>query len=166
MIEEFFCDLFGLYTLGPAYAWSHLHLTTKTSEDIHRLLVIIEQSHPADEARMRMLFAALELLGFEKDLEQIKTRWEKVKEFWGPPSLDYQYAYPDSLFMEVAKIFLDGIKKSGFSIANQESLKHGKDNVGYLLNDAWKNFWQLPSEEFRVWEKGQINLLQKSLITA
>ena len=165
-IEEFFCDLFGLYTLGPAYAWSHLHLTIKTSEDIHHLLVIIEQSHPADEARMRMLFVGLELLGFEKDLEQIKTRWEKVKEFWGPPPPDYIYAYPDSLFMEIAKIFLDGIKKSGFSIANQDSLKNDNDNVRCLLNDAWKNFWQLPSEEFRIWEKEQINLLQKNLITA
>jgi len=28
-LTEFFCDLFAIYTLGPAYAWSHLHLVIK-----------------------------------------------------------------------------------------------------------------------------------------
>ena len=106
-IDEFFCDLFGLYTLGPAYAWSHLHLTTKISENIHQLLIILEQSHPADEARMRILLEGLKLLGFEKDAEQIKAEWDKVKVFWGNPTAEYEYAYPDSLLQEVAKTFLD-----------------------------------------------------------
>ena len=30
---EFFCDLFAVYTLGPAFAWAHLHLTAKRGED-------------------------------------------------------------------------------------------------------------------------------------
>ncbi|MGI0086900.1 MAG: hypothetical protein ACREBI_02920 [Nitrosotalea sp.] len=165
-IEEFFCDLFGLYTLGPAYVWSNLHLTTKTSPDIHRLLVIIEQSHPSDEARMRMLFVGLRLLGFETEAEPIKTEWNKVKPFWGSPSPEYQYAYPDPLLQEIAQIFLEGIKESGFSIVKQESLQNDNENVRFLLNQAWKNFWKLSSEDFRIWETEQIDLLRKNLITA
>ena len=36
-LDEFFCDLFALYSVGPAYAWSHMHLATKTSKNIHEL---------------------------------------------------------------------------------------------------------------------------------
>lgn len=32
-IVEFFCDLFATYTLGPAFAWAHLHLCAKRGSD-------------------------------------------------------------------------------------------------------------------------------------
>lgn len=162
-IDEFFCDLFGLYTLGPAYAWSHLHLTAKISEDIHQLLIILEQSHPADESRMRILLEGLNLLGFEKDAEQIKAEWEKVKSFWGNPTTEYEYAYPDSLLKEIAQTFLSGIKNSKFKIVDDEFLRQN-GSIRTLLNGAWINFWNMPSEEFRNWEKEQIKILKQNIL--
>jgi hypothetical protein len=37
-INEFFCDLFALYTLGAAYTWAHFHLTTKKIRGCLRVL--------------------------------------------------------------------------------------------------------------------------------
>ena len=31
--NEIFCDLFAIYTLGPAYAWAHFHLTARHESD-------------------------------------------------------------------------------------------------------------------------------------
>ena len=35
--EEFFCDLFGLFSVGPAYAWAHLHLHAERGRDAYQL---------------------------------------------------------------------------------------------------------------------------------
>lgn len=163
-LDEFFCDLFALYTLGPAFAWSHLHLSAKTSEDIHRLWIIVDQEHPADEARMRMLYCGLRLLGFTEEIEKIDSEWKKVKQLWGDPIPEYEYAYPESLIEEIAKIFLEGIKKSGFTTVDKEILEKNDSSFRSLLNKAWKNFWELGSEEFRNWEKEQIDNLRKNLV--
>lgn len=163
-IDEFFCDLFALYTLGPAYVWSHLHLTSKTSEDIHRLAIVVEQKHPADEARMRMLFAGMEILGFDEEIEKIDQKWRKIKQLWGDPPPEYEYAFSDPLIKEIASIFLEGISKSGFSVVDKETL-HNKNSVRLLLHDAWMNFWKMSSEEFREWEKKQIENLKQYPMT-
>src|SRR5205809_1582248 len=47
-LKEFFCDLFALYTVGPPYAWSHLHLTVKIGDDIHGSNLLLPQTHPSD----------------------------------------------------------------------------------------------------------------------
>ena len=59
--EEFFCDLFAVNTLGPAYAWSHLHLTAKRGDEPFEVPVFRAASHPADDARMRAMLSALNL---------------------------------------------------------------------------------------------------------
>lgn len=54
-IDEFLCDLFALYTLGPAYVFSHLHLVTKKSKEIYEFYPFFRQTHPSDASRMEML---------------------------------------------------------------------------------------------------------------
>src|SRR5436309_6826071 len=63
---EFFCDLFALYTVGPAYAWSHLHLTMKHCVDIHELSPFEQDEHPSDESRMRILLGGLRHLATDE----------------------------------------------------------------------------------------------------
>ena len=56
---EFFCDLFAVYTLGPAYGWAHLHLSAKRGGDPFDVPMLSASSHPADDARMRVMLVAL-----------------------------------------------------------------------------------------------------------
>lgn len=60
-IDEFFCDLFACYSLGPAYVWAHLYLTFKTSDNIYKFLI---QSHPSDDSRLLFLLYTLKRIGF------------------------------------------------------------------------------------------------------
>ena len=165
-LVEFFCDLFAAYTLGPAYVWSHLHLSAKISDDIYHLSIVLDQSHPSDEARMRMLLHGLRNIEFDKELDVINSEWEKLKGFWSEPPLEYQYAYPDKLLKEITEIFLKGIKDSGFNVMTTEKVKQEKDTVGGILNESWDKFWECSIAEFRSWETERIKYLKKDILIA
>lgn len=159
-LEEFFSDLFACYTLGPAYAWSHLHLTTKKTEDAFS----ISQRHPSDDSRMKMLLIGLRKLGFEKEASSISSKWNSMPFIAGiEPIEDYSYAYPTSLMDEVAVLFLASLRESNFVLVSPEKLKSVEsNNVVYVLNQAWGVFWS-DSDHFREWERETIINLKRSL---
>jgi len=164
-INEFFCDLFALYTIGPAYAWSHLHLTMKRSDDIHALSMLLKQTHPSDESRMRILIQGLKNLGFDEEAKRIGYRWYEVVKFWGTPPTEYQYAYPESLLSDIAKLVLDGLRQSGFSVISREVLANNSNNgIRVMLNEAWQVFWECKSEDFRDWEEKTVKTLREACL--
>ena len=154
-IEEFFCDLFAIFLVGPAYAWSHIHLVTKNHPEIYGISSFNEQEHPADEARMSVMLIALRSSGFEEESVEIEEEWNRIRLYWGEPSVDFNYAYPCELLEQIIKLFYEGFRSSQLNMitkSNDES-----DSIRNLLNTAWKNFWKLEPEEFRAWEAKQID---------
>lgn len=164
-INEFFSDLFALYTLGLAFAWSHLHLTIKKCENVYQFSDILPSRHPADEARMRMLKFGLEIMGFKDVASSIMSKWSDLPLCkYSQPVTEYQYAYPDDLMKKVAELTYQGIKQSGFAIAKPERLRSSDEGtVTKMLNDAWRVFWEKP-EKFRDWEKRNIDRLRDTLL--
>ena len=78
-LTEFFCDLYAVCTLGPAFAWSHLHLYLRMGGDAFALPDGIRNiTHPADDARMRIVLAALRRSGFQSDAQEISRRWQEA----------------------------------------------------------------------------------------
>src|SRR5439155_23207656 len=57
-MEEIYCDLFGLFSSGPAFAWAHLHLHAERGRNAFQLPPR-RSSHPADAARMTTLLEGL-----------------------------------------------------------------------------------------------------------
>lgn len=161
-IIEFFCDLFALYTVGPAYAWSHLHLTMKRFVDVYEMS-LIQQTHPSDESRMRILLMGLTRMGFENEATKISAEWAKATEFWGSRPAEYQYAYPDSLLETISQFILNGLRQSGISICTADILQAAPSGVRNLLNEAWKAFWKKKPEDFRGWEKERLEELKSGL---
>ena len=163
-INEFFCDLFALYTLGPAYAWSHLHLTMKKSEDVYKFSKILPQTHPSDDSRMRMVLIGLNKLGFDDEATSILTKWNSMPLVLNTePIVEYQYAYLEDLMKEVAELFLAGLKDGNFSIISSKKLeKQNPDSIIKILNEAWALFWNNP-EEFRDWEEKCIEKLKSTI---
>lgn len=161
-INEFFCDLFALYTLGPAYAWSHLHLTIKKSEDVYKFL---RQTHPSDDSRMKMLLIGLNKLGFDNEVAAILSKWNSMPLVLNTePIIEYQYAYPEELMKEVAELFFIGVKEGNFSMVSPKNLeKNNSGSIIKMLNDAWNLFWSNP-EKFRDWEEKCIEKLKSLLI--
>jgi len=158
-IEEVFCDLFAVFLVGPAYAWSHIHLVTKNNPNIYEVSLFGNQEHPSDEARMQILLIALKILGYDDECSKIKKEWNKIRNQWGEPSLEFNYAYPYELLERITHLFFKSIKSSPFKIMSSSNGEKG--SVRKLLNDAWENFWNLNPKEFRQWEIEKIGELNK-----
>ena len=150
-----------MYTLGPAYAWSHLHLTIKKSEDIYKFSKILPQTHPSDDSRMRMLLIGLAKLGFNSEASSILHKWKNMPLYLNAiPIVEYQYAYPDNLMKEVAELFLTGLKEGNLSIISPKGLEEkSSESIIKILNEAWTLFWSNP-EEFRKREEKCIEKLK------
>jgi hypothetical protein len=165
-LSEFLSDLFATFTLGPAFAWAHLHLVAKTAEDIYQTSWLSTESHPANEARMRLMLHGLRLTGFGREADEILTRWREMTTGLDQPDAYYSHAYPDSLLEEIARTFLAALKAAGIVIASPEMLRDPDESetVRVLLNKAWAVFWS-PESDYRNWEVLQIEKLKRRMRT-
>jgi hypothetical protein len=161
--NEFFSDLFACYTVGPAYAWAHLHLTTKKSDNVYKFeKPPINQTHPSDDSRMKMLDIGLKKIGFNNEAKNILSIWNSMPFVTSSkPIHEYQYAYPTSLMEELAELVLKGINKSGILTINPEQLERLEDtSIRKTLNEAWKKFWT--QSNYREWEKTTLKTLNQT----
>lgn len=153
---EFFCDLFALYTLGPAFAWSHLHLTVKTSSNVFNYEM---DSHPPDDARMQALIHGLDLIGFKDDAKLISKKWNDfivAVEHEKKRKSHYENAVPKIFLEDIAVRALQGTRNIGCKIVSPT------DNDGLLkqvLNNAWKSFWK-EINGFQEWEEHEVKKLR------
>lgn len=156
---EFFCDLFGVYTVGPAFAWAHLHLVTKRGGNIYQVPRGEISTHPADGARMQILLYGLRLIGFSLESEEIEARWNKLASISnGYPDADYCKCYPQDLLEIVAKRALEGVIGTGCRVASRTS----GQRISGILNKSWKVFWDDPIA-YSEWEKESVQQLRSEL---
>lgn len=154
--NELFCDLFALYTLGPAYAWAHFHLTATYGVDPFGASLMRFRSHPPDQARMEVMLIGLDLIGFRSDLAQIQTEWDLLIQTLGAaPTPTYRQSCPRHLLESAAIHALEGVRKIGCNIAGTNA----SGAICQLLNSAWQEFWTSPHLYHR-WERQQIELLK------
>ena len=161
-IDEAFCDLFALFTAGPAYAYSNLHLVSKRDEDLYRLDLLGDQGHPAGEARMRLLDAGMCLLGHVREASHIRKEWDAMARFCGEPRPEYNDAFPSPLLQEIAEAVLAALGRSGlrgYSGAEMSQGVGGAPTVASILNDAWQCFWDEEDGGFRSLEKELVTRL-------
>jgi hypothetical protein len=146
-LTEFFCDLYAVYTLGPAFAWSHLHLNMKMGGDAFALPDGLRNiTHPADDARMRVILEALRRSGFQKEAMEIKGRWqEALRLTTDTPPPDYIHCYPDALIGFIVEKSAEGVTDMECRLARPETA----DPVHLMPNEAWRNFWTDPAAYHR-----------------
>lgn len=148
-LTEFFCDLYAACTLGPAFAWSHLHLYLKMGSDAFALPDGIRGlSHPADDARMRAILEALRGLGFQHDAKEIDLRWQEALRLGSDsPAPDYMHCYPAELIAFVVEKAASGVTDIECRTARPDT----SDPVHLMLNGAWQKFWADPAS-YQRWE--------------
>ena len=146
---EFYCDLFGVCTVGPAYGWAHLHLTAKTGHNPYDVeKVAKDSSHPNDESRMIVICAALELLGYKEEKKRILAKWNALKRILSSKTdVYFSFAYPNELLEMCAVMGLEAVKSIGCTLANREN--QGK--LFITLNTAWEKFWE-DEQAYFAWE--------------
>ena len=155
-IQEAFCDLFGLFAAGPAYAYSNLHLVLKMDDDIYGLYLFTDQEHPAGEARMRLLDAGMRLLGHGREALEVRNEWDVMAQLCGSPPPEYNRAFPSQLLQEIAEAIIPALGRSGLrGYSDAGGMQDGEgDTVASILNDAWRGFLDREDGGFRGLEKG------------
>lgn len=155
-LTEFFCDLFAVATLGPAFAWSHLHLFMKSGGSAYAMPDGLRNAtHPADDARMRVILEALRSAGFQKDVEKISGKWAEAVRLGGDAAEpEYMHCYPDELVRFVVDQALEGVREMDCRVAAPSGL----DPVRALLNEAWLRFWSHPAS-YQRWEADAVRKL-------
>ncbi len=149
---EFFCDLFAVYTLGPAFAWSHLHLAAKRGEDPFHVPIMMISSHPADDARMRAMLFALSDSGFLTEATTINGRWHELLTQTGAKTEpEYHRCFPNDLLRRVSQHARSGVEAVGCRLATPTT----SDPIHTALNAAWSQFWSNP-EGFVEWERESV----------
>ena len=151
-IQELFCDLFAVYTLGPATVWSHLHLVAKSGGDPFNHSM---EKHPSDSARMDAMLYALELGDFTDEAVRIRAHWLGILRAVGAePEGSHGRCYPRWVLERVAECALQGVQGIDCRIARRDTT--GK--VYELLNEAWERFWNSPGE-YVEWERQAVERL-------
>lgn len=157
-MQEFFCDLFGVLTTGPAFAWSHYHLCVKRSDAPFATPLMFETAHPADDARMHAALMMLAEIGFEGEAKLIKKAWRDFVDLMGYyPEAEYWQCYPEALLAKIVAATKEGVEGVGIVPAKPDS----QTPIVDLLNAAWRKFWRAPAE-YKAWEAAQINTFRTS----
>jgi hypothetical protein len=153
---EIFCDLFAVYTLGPAYAWSHFHLTAGHGGDPFDIRLNNFMSHPPDQARMEAMLIALNVLNFQRQAADIQEKWNTlIKSIGAEQTPIYRRACPSQLIQQATEYTLEGVKKIGCRVASENTTGMVHD----LLNTAWLKFWAEPNQ-YTAWERETIDTLK------
>jgi hypothetical protein len=154
---ELFCDLYALYVVGPAFAWSHFHLCAlRGNEDPFRLPTLTSTEHPPDAARMAALLEGLRLIFYDAAADSIEQRWIKFLGVVGAqPSPEYRRCFPESLIRQIANAALEGTRAIGCNIAQPAM----SDPIRMILNEAWQHFWSSPTTYVQ-WEEDATKKLQ------
>jgi hypothetical protein len=144
---ELFCDLFAIYTIGPAFAWAHLHLSATRGKDPFHTSGY--STHPPDGARMIAILYALKRAGFSQEAAEVERRWDELISISGAQvEPEYDRCFPRRILETFAEHAHQGVSAIGCRIAAPET----KDIVHSTLNQAWVEFWHNP-QGYAAWEK-------------
>jgi hypothetical protein len=155
--EEFFCDLFAVCTVGPAFVWSHLHLSATRGDEPYRVpLGTRTTTHPPDGARMSAMLELLTLTGFSKQAAEIEDRWNRlVSTTQSQIEAEYLRCFPRHIIKMLAEKTLRGVSEMRCRIATPDT----KDLVHDTFNQAWDEFWRNPLGYVN-WEKTTVRRLK------
>ena len=155
-IIEFFCDLFAVFTLGPAFAWSHIHLCMKMQSKPFDTPIMSLSSHPADHARMLVMLNGLKFLGYDDAIDPIVQKWnEYLKLSNAKPTANYKRCFPEELLNEISELAFKGMQATPCRLAKPSI----DDTIHNLFNEAWSQFWNNPYD-YITWENEQVKRLR------
>lgn len=150
---EFACDVFATFCAGSAYGWCNVRLCSNLSEDI----VASSHSHPADEARARIIDSVLRKLGFAAEADGVKSAWHELVKLTGKTApQQFDLAYPPALLASIVEYLVAALPPLG--VKPHTTASSGVHVTG-LLNDAWQRFLASPTD-YAAWEAEAAGSLQ------
>jgi len=139
-------------SIGPAFAWAHLHLAEKRGANPFHTPTMTPTSHPPDDARMRLILIALAMLGYVGEPQLIRVRWQEYlacSEARLKP--EYGRCFPGPVLTSIATHAFQAVANLGCRVAGPGI----SDPIHGLLNAAWQEFWS-NSTGYAQWEQQQV----------
>jgi hypothetical protein len=159
---EFFCDVFASYVVGAAYGWSHLRLVLSTQTELYRPSFGDTATHPADEARMRIILMTLERMGYEDAADALKRRWDALTTiFIAKPDGEYHFCYPDKVLVKFSELVTAQCQE--LDLLPFFDQPTDDKNLPRLMLEAWDQFHADPAA-YAGWETTKVAAL-KSLLS-
>lgn len=150
-LTEFVCDAFAAFTLGPAYAWAHFHLTAKRGADPFQVPLGSTSSHPADAARLESIIAVLLETGWTLEADAIRQKWNAMVQLGGIHSTpEYERCFPVTLLHAIGRTISTAVSQMACPAAEPSRMPP----VGAALNQAWITFWANPGS-YASWQRNQ-----------
>jgi hypothetical protein len=159
-VIELFSDLFAAFTVGPAFGWSHFHLTAaRGTPDPYAVPLFTQVEHPNDGVRMAAILFGLRRIGFDAEAGAIEAQWKRFLTCVQiAPTPEHERCFPDSLVSRIAEFAHAGTLNLGCRIARRGQL----GAVGTMLNDAWSQLWTR-SSTYAEWEAKAIETYRAKL---
>lgn len=162
-VVEFFCDVFATYLVGPAYGWSHLRLVLSSQSELYHPSFGEAETHPADEARMRIILATLEEMGDDTSARAIREKWTDFTSIViDKPDGEYHFCYPDDILQVLIHQVVEECREIDL-IPFFDQPKE-ENNLPSLMREAWDHFHSDP-KNYPEWEVNKVDAL-KSLLNS
>jgi hypothetical protein len=156
---EFFCDLFATCALGPAFAWSHLHLSAVMGQNPFQLALTAPITHPSDCSRMEAMLSVLSKTGFEKEAAQVEERWTELLETSSyRNTTEHSRCFSTKVINKLADETIKAYEEIGCRFRRDTI----GGRIGDLLNSAWESFWKDP-DLYSTWERQAIEDLRNTV---
>ena len=154
---EFAADMVATVLVGPAFGWQNVRLCAGASRSVYFPALGEIAEHPADEARLRGVVAALrgmELAEFARDVQSL---WDAHIAIRGErqPS-DYDLCYPQALLDSLARRMIAGCRAIG--IKEFDRLADPSCDLPAMVVEAWHRFLDDP-EGYAEWEQATVGTL-------
>ncbi len=160
-VVEFVCDMVATYLAGPSFGYQHVRLCAGSLNDAYHPSLGEIAEHPADDARLRGVVAALQEMGLSDAADQVRDLWTRYISWSGEVKpQDYDLAYPQDLINVLAVNTIAGCRALGIQPYQQTSATP-QSVVGFMA-DSWQMFIADP-ESFAQWEAAQLPTLWVTL---
>lgn len=162
-LREFVADMIATYLVGPAFGWQHVRLCAGRGHSAYHPALGEAAEHPADEARLRGVLAALELLGAPAAAARIGALWREYVAVSGETApADYELCYPQLLLASLARHTVEGCQALGLRSFGVSRDPPAPDDLPALLGEAWERFLADP-QSYADWEHERLQALWQGL---
>ncbi len=153
-LREFVADMVATYLVGPAFGWQHVRLCAGKGQEVYYPALGQEATHPADEARLRGVLAALAQVGWE-DGPNLQALWDSYLSAMRREArpADYDMCYPQALLESLARHVVEGCRTIGLR-GLREATDPGLD-IASLLHEAWERFIR-DADSYPDWEQARL----------
>jgi hypothetical protein len=159
-LHEFVADIVATYLVGPPYGWQHVRLCAGQGlrlEDVDQLYG--STTHPADEARLRVVARSLRVLGYDEEGAELNDLWDKFTDAsrWrrGP---GYLVCYPEDVLLPLIESTIAGCRTMGL----RPALDAAPGSIQAFVADAWAHFRGDP-HGYHAWEAEAMKTLTDRL---